>query len=89
MRLSRAISAPNAAPDGSSAALLAGCEALAPPPAAVPAVGPDTSKLSGGRPSCPSWPEGAPRGDALVGTRVRVYWEDDEEWFVGEVINLK
>jgi len=31
------------------------------------------------------WPAEAPRGDALVGSRVRVWWPHDRAWFSGSV----
>ena len=31
------------------------------------------------------WPATAPRGDALVGSRVRVWWPHDRAWFSGSV----
>jgi hypothetical protein len=31
------------------------------------------------------WPASAPRGDALVGSRVRVWWPQDRAWFAGKI----
>mmetsp|Transcript_13418 Transcript_13418/g.41298 ORF Transcript_13418/g.41298 Transcript_13418/m.41298 type:complete len:972 (+) Transcript_13418:276-3191(+) len=31
------------------------------------------------------WPAGAPRGDALVGSRIRIWWPHDRAWFSGSV----